>query len=107
MPNDTNTMKAVPASNFHPTASQSKTAVTLGAAKDTLANANAFQASVNGPTGYEPQHAAPEVRGAGHGLGASWASSHGNDHTGMTEASDVAQGIGNHIQQMKENQDVL
>jgi hypothetical protein len=79
----------------------------LSDAKATVAKANAFQASVNGPTGYEPQHSAPAARGAGHALGASWAASHGNDHTGMTEVSDTAQGIGNRIQQMKDNQDVL
>jgi hypothetical protein len=79
----------------------------LSTAKSVLASANAFQASINGPTGYEPQHSSPEVRGAGHDLGAGWATSHGNDHTGTTEASSAASGIGNRIQQMKENQDIL
>lgn len=77
----------------------------LGNAKAALASAKAFTQSVTGQPDQTDAHVAaaastPE-RGAGHQLGASWASSHGNDHTGQVPSVNSLGG------QIEANRDIL
>jgi hypothetical protein len=66
----------------------------LQAAKQTMANANAFTNSVHPPYQPAPAPQPQQPTGIGHAIGVAFANAHGNDHQGFTpEVQDIAGGL--------------